>query len=145
MSRKTHYQTEDSNHDGEGNFQPIACGRNDAWRISTNWYSVTCRRCRAARMVRELSLLDRRAQTKKTSDDHYLRLRPMRRIVWGGGRVKNTDKMRLDFLSANPRAVVYRRGVQHPPVEYLARAEERWRWTLHNNLRHAIDAAKGKR
>lgn len=52
-----------------------------------------------------------------------------------------TDRQRLDFMSTNPRSVVYRRGVQRPPVEYLARAEERWKWTLHHNLRAAIDAA----
>lgn len=52
MSRRTHYQAPDSSMDGEGNFNPIACGVEDAWRVSTQWCSVTCRRCLAKKRVK---------------------------------------------------------------------------------------------
>lgn len=55
---------------------------------------------------------------------------------------KPTDKQRLDFMTNNPRHVVYRRGIQSGgPIEYLARTRVPFRWSLHNSLRRAIDAA----
>lgn len=53
MRSRTHYQPDDPNQDGEGNLRPIACGREDAWRVSPQWYSVDCRRCLAVKPVKK--------------------------------------------------------------------------------------------
>lgn len=61
-----------------------------------------------------------------------------------------SDKARLDFISKHPRRVVYRRGVLRGPMEWIARERGYAQWSLHTNLRRAIDAAmaadrKGRR
>jgi hypothetical protein len=54
----THYQDDSPDQTGEGNHNPLYCGREDAWRVSVNWYSVTCKLC-----------LRRRARPRKQEAD----------------------------------------------------------------------------
>lgn len=40
-----HYQPDAPDYTGDGNFEPIACGREEADKLSHSWGSVTCNNC----------------------------------------------------------------------------------------------------
>ena len=42
---KVHYQPDAPNYDGEGNFEPIACGLDAVCELSHRWQDVTCKNC----------------------------------------------------------------------------------------------------
>lgn len=65
----------------------------------------------------------------------------MRRAKRRAAKYAHPDKERLDFISKNPRHVVFRRGLHRGPLQWIAREREYARWSLHTNLRKAIDAA----
>lgn len=49
---KVHYQPDVPDYCGDGNFEPIACGREEVDKLSHDWSRVTCKRCLSKRPKR---------------------------------------------------------------------------------------------
>lgn len=45
MTHKIHYQPDFADYTGDGNFEPIACGREEVIKLTHNWAYVTCEQC----------------------------------------------------------------------------------------------------
>ena len=46
---KIHYQPDVPDYCGDGNFEPIECGREEVDKLTHSWDRVTCKRCLARR------------------------------------------------------------------------------------------------
>lgn len=51
---KVHYQPDVPDYCEDGNFEPIACGRNEVNKLTHSWGSVTCRKCLVKKPRRKL-------------------------------------------------------------------------------------------
>ena len=45
MRAKIHYQPPITDFTGEGNHEPLACGRDDVQKVNNSWRAVTCKSC----------------------------------------------------------------------------------------------------
>ena len=46
---RVHFQQDVPDYTGDGNFEPIVCGREEVDRLTHWWGDVTCKRCLARR------------------------------------------------------------------------------------------------